>query len=419
MATTAIAKIGATLRTSDGKEYTVYENDLIQDLTYTNGNTTATLSGRVRVIAASTIAQNTGPTDCPPEPYVHRYISPTMLVIDSSDENYAILTRVNIANIVSIGSVTTAAEAAEEGQIVIGPGSQYQTLDTVIAAAEEGAVVKLKAGTYAAPITVTKSISIISEDGAVLTGAIKVDGAQNPGTMAEDGADADEKAPVTVTLRGLTLTGDALIDIDNVDAFTMENCTFKNHNMSTQTMPISIGTKGTAAPMLVKIDHNVFGDQTQYSYNLIDVYSKLKDGSSISNNEFTDQCCTHNQISLYGIDTGATIAISNNHAEVSKNMVRIGFIGTPIGTVIMDGNSYDATDADPAYAGLFLVQPYKKETLSFSGTTIKVDNTKAPSPIQQIGYIYAGASDTPWTEDNKPVIIVNGKPVTIPDSSAS
>lgn len=419
MATTAIAKIGATLRTSDGKEFTVYENDLIQDLTYTNGNTTATLSGRVRVIAASTTAQNTGPTDCPPEPYVHRYISPTMLVIDSSDENYAILTRVNIANIVSIGSVTTAAEAAEEGQIVIGPGSQYQTLDAVIAAAEEGAVVKLKAGTYAAPITVTKSISIISEDGAVLTGAIRVDGAQDPGTMAEDGADAEEKAPVTVTLRGLTLTGDALIDIDNVDAFTMENCTFENHNMSTKTMPISIGTKGTAAPMLVKIDHNVFGDQTQYSYNLIDVYSKLKDGSSISNNEFTDQCCTHNQISLYGIDTGATIDISNNHAEVSKNLVRIGFIGTPIGTVIMDGNSYDATDADPAYAGLFLVQPYGKETLSFSGTTIKIDNTKAPSPIQQIGYIYAGPSDTPWTEDNKPVIFVNGKAVTIPDSSAS
>lgn len=417
MATTAIAKIGATLRTSDGKEFTVYENDLIQDLTYTNGNTTATLSGRVRVIAASTTAQNTGPTDCPPEPYVHRYISPTMLVIDSSDENYAILTRVNIANIVSIGSVTTAAEAAEEGQIVIGPGSQYQTLDAVIAAAEEGAVIKLKAGTYAAPITVTKSISIISEDGAVLTGAIRVDGAQNPDTATEDGA--EEKAPVTVTLRGLTLTGDALIDIDNVDAFTMENCTFENHNMSTKTMPISIGTKGTAAPMLVKIDHNVFGDQTQYSYNLIDVYSKLKDGSSISNNEFTDQCCTHNQISLYGIDTGATIAISNNHAEVSKNLVRIGFIGTPIGTVIMDSNSYDATDADPAYAGLFLVQPYGKETLSFSGTTIKVDNTKAPSPIQQIGYIYAGASDTPWTEDNKPVIIVNGKTVAIPDSSAS
>ena len=100
-------------------------------------------------------------------------------------------------------------------------------------------------------------------------------------------------------------------------------------------------------------------------------------------------------------------------------MVRIGFIGTPIGTVIMDSNSYDATDPDPAYAGLFLVQPYGKETLSFSGTTIKVDNTKAPSPIQQIGYIYAGAADTPWTEDNKPVIIVNGKPVTIPDSSAS
>lgn len=417
MATTAIAKIGATLRTSDGKEFTVYENDLIQDLTYTNGNTTATLSGRVRVIAASTTAQNTGPTDCPPEPYVHRYISPTMLVIDSSDENYAILTRVNIANIVSIGSVTTAAEAAEEGQIVIGPGSQYQTLDAVIAAAEEGAVIKLKAGTYAAPITVTKSISIISEDGAVLTGAIRVDGAQDPDTAAEDGA--EEKAPVTVTLRGLTLTGDALIDIDNIDAFTMENCTFENHNMSTKTMPISIGTKGTAAPMLVKIDHNVFGDQTQYSYNLIDVYSKLKDGSSISNNEFTDQCCTHNQISLYGIDTGATITISNNHAEVSKNLVRIGFIGTPIGTVIMDSNSYDATDADPAYAGLFLVQPYGKETLSFSGTTIKVDNTKAPSPIQQIGYIYAGAADTPWTEDNKPVIIVNGKTVTIPDSSAS
>src|SRR5699024_1967786 len=124
------------------------------------------------------------------------------------------------------------------------------------------------------------------EDGAVLTGAITEEGAQNAEGTADGDAGSEEKAPVTVTQRALTLTGDALIDVDNVDAFTMECCTFENHNMNTKTMPISIGTKRTAAPVLVKIDNNMFGDQTQYSYNLIAVYSKLADGSSISNNEF-------------------------------------------------------------------------------------------------------------------------------------
>ena len=52
-----------------------------------------------------------------------------------------------------------------------------------------------------------------------------------------------------------------------------------------------------------------------------------------------DACCTHNQINLYGLDPNANITIENNHAAYSGNMVRIGFIGTPVGTVTMAGNS--------------------------------------------------------------------------------
>lgn len=414
MATIAVAKIGALLKV-DGKEFEVYEGDIVNNLVYTDKGQENTITGKVRVICASTRQQNADPDTCPPDPYVKKYVDVTRLIIDNSEENVAKLTRINIANVVGLGSVTIEDEA--DGSIVVGPGSQYKQLDAVLADAPEGTTVKLAAGEYEMPLTVNKSVSIVGNaPGVVLKGKIDISKASTPVAMAA-ADDAPAAGGIKVEISNVRLTGDATIKIgEGVDEFVMTGCAFGGHNLTEKTMPIHICTKDTQVPMLIKIEDNIFEAENQFSYNLMEIYAKLKSGSSISNNKFMDACCTHNQISLYGIDDGATVKIDYNYAYYSANMIRLGFIGTPVGTVEMNKNYYDATDKDPAWQGLFLVQPFGNKTESFAGLKINVNGTKCPANTQ-LGYVYAGSKDTPFTDTNMPVVTVDGVVVVVPNAS--
>ena len=180
----------------------------------------------------------------------------------------------------------------------------------------------------------------------------------------------------------------------------MTGCTFEGHNLTTKTMPISVATD---APIKMVIEGNTFGEENEHSYNLIDVYGKLADGSSISNNDFKIGSCTHNSISLYNVEEGASVMINNN-----KNAaIRIGFKGEPKCTVTCEGNSYVASD-DPDYDGLLLVQPYGTHTTSFAGMTLNINKTIKPAADTQLYYLYAGENDTKFTEENMPTIYVDG-----------
>lgn len=417
MATLATATIGAVLKINDA-EYPIAEGDVVNNLRYTVNGAEEVLTGKVRVISATTTAQNVDPhTSCPPNPYLSQYVKVKGLIIDSSTDKEAILTQINVANITGLDSVTIADET--DGAIVVGAGPNYKGLDEVIAAAEPGAVIKLAAGEYTMPLNLTKDISIIGNvPGVVLSGKIRAAAPAAATTTSAD-AKAAEVTPIKIEIANVTLTGDATISVGKgVGEVNIHGCAFGAHNLTAKTMPIQIGTGiDTAEPVLLTIDGNTFVAENEYSYNLIDVYALLKDGSSISGNEFMSSCCTHNQISLYGIESGATININDNHAASSKNLVRIGFAGKPIGTVMMNGNSYDETDSDPKWAGLFLVQPYGTKTESFGQVEITVANNKGPEGYQ-IGYIYAGKSDTQWTETNKPVIYIDGVKTEIPDAQA-
>ena len=334
--------------------------------------------------------------------------------MDSSDENHAILTRINISDIVSIDSVIDLSEKVTEDAIVVGPGPEFKGLDQVVADAEDGAVIQLLPGEYSAPLVLNKNVNIIGEKGTILSGPITIEN-NTPATMAE-GADApaSETERLSVQIGGVKLTGDALVKVGaGVECFVMTDCVFGGHNIpddTTKVMPIALTSE---EPTLVIIEGNTFEDEPKSSYNLIDIYAQLMDGSSISNNEFSANSCRHNSISLYGLDNDAEVKICENHAELSINMVRIGFKGTPKGTVYMERNSYDATDETPEYQGLFLVQPYGNKTLSFAGVNIHVVDTTYPAGTQ-LGYIYAGDKDTPWTDDNRPAIYVDGQKVEVP-----
>ncbi|MCM1295152.1 MAG: hypothetical protein NC311_06395 [Muribaculaceae bacterium] len=400
MATIAVAKVGATLKI-DGVEYPLNEGDIVNNMRYLDNGVEKTITGKVRVIAASTVAQNVDPhTSCPPNPYLAKYIQVTGMIIDSSTDKDAILTRITSTSITGMDSVTPAEET--DGAIVIGPGAQYKSLDEAIASAEAGAVIKLAAGEYTVPLVLNKDISIVGMvPGVVLSGKITADGP------------ADGEA-IKVGIENVKLTADALVEVGKgVSEFTMKGCTFGAHNIAAKTMPISVKDGGA---ILLTIDGNTFEDQNANAYNLIDVYGALKDGSSISNNEFSGKCCAHNMISLYEVEEGAEIHIDNNHAVYSANMVRIGFRGTPKCKVVMSGNSYDTTDPDAKWAGLFLVQPYSTKTESFAGTEIYVDKTQGPVGYQ-LGYIFAGDKDMQWTDTNKPTIYINGTKTDIPNAN--
>lgn len=388
MANIAIPHIGVKIRLESGAEYNLHEGDIVRDLEYKFGEKTKKISGTIRVLNGTTRSgAPAASTECPPEPYLQKFITVGSMVIDSSEEFDAELTKVSISNIIGIGAVEAAG-----GAIVVGAGAQYKALDTVIAEAEAGATIQLEAGEYNVALNLTKDIKIVGNN-AVLTGKVVVgDGTVKP----------------VVEISGATLKGDALIELKSADEFIMKNCVFGGHNMSKSTQPISMTS---AEPIYVCIEGCTFEAENEFSYNLINLSGKLKDGSSISGNKFLGDCCTHNQISLYGIEDGATLYISDNYCEYSANLVRVGFHGAPQCTVVMDGNEYVTTE-EGDYAGLFLIQPANKNTTSFAGMTVEVSNTEGPDG--QIGYMYAGANDMQFTDENKPKVYINGELTELP-----
>lgn len=416
MSTKTITKLGVELTLDSGKVLEVREGDILNGLKYRSEGTVKEITGAVRVIGAATRSSAGAVKECPPEPYIHKYITILNFIIDSSTQYDAELTNISVFDIIDIESVTV-----DGGAIVVGPGDQFKPISDVIAEAEPGAVVKLEPGEYTDPIVIDKSITLVGAGDTVLSAPLTFT-APVQAVAAAEGVEAQADAePISVVLENLTLTGDALISVQGVDEFTMKNCSFANHNCvkpaSGNLMPISFKSE---TPLKLVIEGCTFGPQNKFSYNLIDVYGLLKTGSSISGNTFERDCCVHNQISLYGVEPGAEIAISNNHCVVSKNMVRFGMKGEPDCTIEMRNNVYDETEpAESAeWAGLFLVQPYGKQTTSFAKTKINVANTTMPDPAGQLAYLYAGGNDTPFTADNKPVVTVDGVLYNIPDRSA-
>lgn len=219
---TATAKLGAVIKLTDTASVTVFEGDLIENLVYQVGSTRKTISGSIRVINASTKANNTIPESCPPEPYVHRYVTISSLTIDSSEVYDAEMTRINISSIISIGAIN-----GDKISVAIG-GQTYDNLTEAVNAAKNGdtitimddmpGVVKIPAG---------KSLTIEGVDDPVLSGGIEIAATGN--------------VPMNVTIRNLILDGTngsqyGIVSQNQTDkdqmalSLTLDNVVFKNHD---------------------------------------------------------------------------------------------------------------------------------------------------------------------------------------------
>ena len=275
---------------------------------------------------------------------------------------------------------------------------------------ETVSTIALVPGTFSEELTLSRNVNLVgyysttsANEGDRCSDTIGENETVIDGTFIIDG-DSDVK------LTGLTFTNYSLIEVKNNGTLTMSNCKVVDVEPDAQKSFIIKSTQ--ANPVKLVIENCYFGTNGTNSigsiYNGFELNCTLKDGSSISNNYFAAEVCTHNVINIYAVEEGATVYINNNHFEYSANAIRIGIKGEPTCTIVCDGNSYDATDTVYVdYAGLLLVQPYGKQTTSFANCTIKIDNTVHSDDLQ-LYYLYAGSGDMQFTDSNKPTIIVDG-----------
>lgn len=411
-------RICANLTINDGvsKVFEIHENDIIHDLKYRKSGEEVTISGAIRVINVSTNKVTIAQT-CPPESYFSKLVNITSMIIDCSTEFDADLVNIAVADIISIGSV----ERPDEANVVpVGVGPQYQTIDKIVDSVEAGATLKLAEGEYTPALNVTKSVTLVGPNDvpqnivpvtfmartAVAVDESSVTKAVLSGKISINNPEAD------VEIRGVTFSGNALVEVTAAKSVKLINCRFEGITADkAKTHVVNLLTNTT--PTLVVIEGNYFGDsimtETFKCYNGLELTVPLADGSSISNNYWTEDHITHNQISVYGAENGATITISGNHAVKSANLIRLGIKDAPSCVINCNDNSYDTTDESDDYkwAGLLLVQPYGMQTTSFANCTIHINNT-VHSDDKQIAYLYNGTNDMKFNDTNKPTIYVDG-----------
>lgn len=294
--------------------------------------------------------------------------------------------------------------------LTVGTGGglcDYADINEALAVAVPGATIKLKEGVYDTPITLNKSVTFVGEDDTILTGKIEI----APAPVDDESADTNDQVPaINVTFRNISLEKEAVISAKTSDdtntSLTLDRCYVAFEPTGTgKIMGISAYGDGKFG---LKIKSCIFANMPKTIYNLIDITAKLTDGSSIIGNKFYNNCCSHNIMSLYGVDENANIHISNNYAYKSSNLIRIGFKGDPTCRVYLKNNKYDNTDVHE-WAGMLLVQPYNMETLNMSNTTIYIENT-IHTDGYQVAYLWRNEkTDMKWTDENKPVFYLDGK----------
>lgn len=168
-------------------------------------------------------------------------------------------------------------------------------------------------------------------------------------------------------------------------------------------------------PMQLVVDGCYFGNNTGV-YNVFELNTPLKTGTSISNNYFSAAVGSHNIINIYSVEDGAVININDNYFEMSASAARIGIVGDKNAVINFNNNSYDATDmtdedsdGDYEWAGLLFIQPYGNQTISMKDIEININNTIiSPSIPQQLFVYYSKATDAQLDDSNKPTVNIDG-----------
>ncbi len=366
------------IKLTDGttNKFTLHEGDDVTGLVYLSDGKEATIDAR---LVAMKYNSSLVPTDL-------------VLVADGKIKVIEVLRVKAVGGTtvpVSAGTnIADAIKSSTTGTVAVSQG----TFTDVITADKDVVIRGAKAG-----IPATNRAARKADEETVFAGSVK----------ATNGAN--------ITFDGVTLTQAALIDSAGAANVTIKNCVVAD---IAPTATKSYLIKNTAADNgNINISGCYFGKNQSIEgkniYNLFELNGPLKDGTVIENNYFEEGCSIHNDINIYQVEEGATITIRNNTWERSMNGIRIGIKGEPKCTINIEGNRYMATDPDPDYAGLLIIQPYGKQTTSMANTTININNTTFDGAVTgepfQLYYMYAGSADMQFTKSNVPTISVDGK----------
>ena len=377
-----------TLSDETVNTFTVHEGDDLTDIVYLGRGKELTVDGRLEAIKYKGVRKPVqGSTKVKVE------IIPTSLVLNSNGK----VLEIPVMAIKNIGGA-------------ISPVNSGDDINELIVDSETG-VVSIMNGKIAVDITYGNDI------------AIKGAYADVPATVALRNTRTSEEnetimtgkqlisAGSSVEINGCTLKEDALIKIGDNPKFALKN-TRVGKLVPTNIKDFAILTsKQEGKTIDMQIVNNYFMASPSVSgngiYNLFEMNGVLASGSRFSGNYFEEDAASHNDINIYDVEDGAEIFIENNVWEKSSNGIRIGVKGEPKCTIYIRNNTYYATDDDPNYAGLLLVQPYKKLTTSFANMTIIMENNRH-NDNHQMFYLYAGSEDMQFDEYNVPTIIVDG-----------
>lgn len=208
-----------------------------------------------------------------------------------------------------------------------------------------------------------------------------------------------------IEFNGIDFTENAFINISNARSISIRNCRIyglKGSNANKYFLKISGNF-----PIKVIIERCFFGNNTNV-YNLLELNSKLDDGTSICYNYFKKGNCTHNEIGLYGAVDNSNWNISSNYFEDSQAGIRIGMKYTPICNITIDNNTIQCISVpdQKKWEGLVTIQPYGKITSTFENVNITLNGNKLP--VNQYAYMYIGENDSKLTVDKYPKVTVNG-----------
>lgn len=219
-----------------------------------------------------------------------------------------------------------------------------------------------------------------------------------------------------VVLDGFDFTGDAFVTISNATSITVKNCRVYGLNTATAGDKHWLSVVGDI-PLKMIIEKNFFGDSptgTGKIKGIFEPFAKLKTGTSVSSNYFTENSCTEDHIAIYGAEEGASININNNELEVSDCSVKIAMKGEPTCTINMSGNNVAAArGSDPLRSGIALITPYGTETTSFANCTITMSGNTVDGDYPLIA-MYSDDGDTVLTEELMPTATVDSEPYVIP-----
>lgn len=339
------------------------------------------------------------------------------MLIDMSVDGQAKCAVVVLKDVVSVGSAASAKSEVTPDDVAEGGVAK------VITDAEEGSTVELAAGDYTASVealTVDKSITLVGPNDVPQKKRVVSEVSVQDAEPKSDIPGAVIAAPITidsadavVEFRGMSFTGDFRPVINAAKSVSFINCRFENINApDAKTMLINLKS---GAETKVIIRGCYFGAPAAGSagnmYHITELTGKLTKGSAFNGNYFDENCTVHNQLNFYDVVDGAVIDVQNNYAAKSASMARVGFKGEAKVTVNFIGNKYDATDADPEWAGLVTLQPYGKATTDMTGWRILISNTTNNSGVEQIVVQYFASADMPYDETKLPEVYVDGAKV--------